>query len=297
MNLKTLQGSLLVALAAASYGLLATFVKLAYQENYTIAEITLSQFVLGLFGLGILNLGIKPKKSPEQTPAKKSILKLLLAGTSLGLTSTFYYLAVQLVPVSVGIVLLMQTVWMGVVLDLILTQKLPSLGKIIGVMLILLGTILATNMLFDVNAINLKGLIWGLLSALSYTVSVYTSGKIGLEMHPFRRTIWMLLGGFIVVLVLSIPSLITQFRWEICLSWGILLALFGTILPPILFAVGMPKINLGLGAILSSIEIPVSVLMAFFILHEKVDTSQWLGILLILITVISMNIPQKRKDT
>lgn len=297
MKKQILQGSLFVALGAACYGLLATYVKLAYSDGFNIAEITVSQFVIGMIGLLILNILVKKK---DETTIKKSnksnIFKLILAGTSLGLTSTFYYLAVQLIPVSIGIVLLMQTVWMGVVLDVILTKKMPSFGKIIAVILILFGTILATNMLFDVQKINFVGIGWGLLAAVSYTVSVYTSGKIAVGMHAFRRTIWMLLGGLIVVLLISLPSILEGFNLKIFISWGIVLALFGTILPPVLFSIGMPKINLGLGAILSSVEIPVSVLMAYFLLHEKVNIYQWSGIVLIMLTVIVMNLPKKEPD-
>ena len=297
MKKQIVQGSLLVALGAACYGLLATYVKLAYSDGFNIAEITVSQFVIGMIGLLILNTLVKKK---DETTIKKSnksnIFKLILAGTSLGLTSTFYYLAVQLIPVSIGIVLLMQTVWMGVVLDIILTKKMPSFGKIIAVILILFGTILATNMLFDVQKINFIGIGWGLLAAVSYTISVYTSGKIAVGMHAFRRTIWMLVGGLIIVLLISFPTIIEKFNWQIFTSWGIVLALFGTILPPVLFSIGMPKINLGLGAILSSVEIPVSVLMAYFLLHEKVNIYQWSGIVLIMLTVIVMNLPKKEQD-
>ncbi len=297
MKKQIVQGSLLVALGAACYGLLATYVKLAYSDGFNIAEITVSQFVIGIIGLLILNVLVKKK---DETTIKKSnksnIFKLILAGTSLGLTSTFYYLAVQLIPVSIGIVLLMQTVWMGVVLDIILTKKMPSFGKIIAVILILFGTILATNMLFDVQKINFIGIGWGLLAAVSYTISVYTSGKIAVGMHAFRRTIWMLLGGLIIVVLISFPTIIEKFNWQIFTSWGIVLALFGTILPPVLFSIGMPKINLGLGAILSSVEIPVSVLMAYFLLHEKVNIYQWSGIVLIMLTVIVMNLPKKEQD-
>jgi drug/metabolite transporter (DMT)-like permease len=297
MKKQIIQGSLLVALGAACYGLLATYVKLAYDDGFNIAEITVSQFVIGMIGLLILNAFVKKKdKISINTSNKSNIFKLILAGTSLGLTSTFYYLAVQLIPVSIGIVLLMQTVWMGVVLDVILTKKTPSFGKIIAVILILFGTILATNMLFNVQKINFIGIGWGLLAAVSYTVSVYTSGKIAVGMHAFRRTIWMLLGGLIIVLAISIPSMIEKFDWQIFTSWGIVLALFGTILPPVLFSIGMPKINLGLGAILSSVEIPVSVLMAYFLLHEKVNLYQWSGIILIMITVILMNLPRKDRN-
>ena len=51
-----LKGVLLVGSGASSYGMLATFVKLAYQENYTTAEVTTAQFVYGIIGLLLINL-------------------------------------------------------------------------------------------------------------------------------------------------------------------------------------------------------------------------------------------------
>lgn len=293
MQSKILKGSLLVAAGAASYGLLATFVKLAYQEGYSLAEVTFSQFVLGIVGLLILNTLIPTKRASTSTP--KSVVKLCVAGTSLGATSLFYYLSVQFIPVSVGIVLLMQTVWMGVVLEMLILKKFPSLLKSISVIVILIGTVLATNMLFDTNSIQWIGIFWGLMAALSYTISVFTTNKIGLEIHPLRRTLYMLIGGFVVVGIVAIPSLMHKCDLSIFWSWGILLALFGTILPPILFSIGMPITGLGLGAILSAVEIPVSVLMAFFLLDERIGVFQWLGIFLILVTVIWMNIPRTTK--
>ena len=56
MNNSVLKGSLFVALGAASYGMLTTFVKMAYAEGYTSYEITFSQMFLGLLGLLIINL-------------------------------------------------------------------------------------------------------------------------------------------------------------------------------------------------------------------------------------------------
>src|SRR5689334_10609451 len=108
-----LKGSIFLALGATSYGMLATFVKIAYAEGFSLAEVTLSQYSLGFAGLFILTLIRKQKSAPEiKTSDAKGILKLIVAGSSLGLTSVSYYMSVQYVPVSVGIVLLMQTVWM-----------------------------------------------------------------------------------------------------------------------------------------------------------------------------------------
>ena len=58
---------------------------------------------------------------------------------------------------------------------------------------------------------------------------------------------------------------------------------------------GFPHTGLGLGSIISSVELPASVMMAFFILNEEVILSQWVGIVLILIAIVIMNIQFKKK--
>lgn len=290
MNNSVLKGSLLVALGASSYGMLTTFVKMAYAEGYTSYEVTFSQMVLGLVGLIILNLFVKGKKVKTEGSKGKMILKLMAAGTSLGFTGIFYYLAVKFIPVSIGIVLLMQSVWMGVVLEAIVDNKKPSGTKLIAVIAILAGTVLATNLLLDSFEADWRGIGWGMLAAVSYTITIYTSNTVSLGLHSFRRSLWMMVGGTLVVSLISFPFLIEQFNPEIFLKWGLILALFGTILPPVLFTAGMPKINVGLGAIISSVELPVAVLMAYILLNEIVNFYQWAGIIIILVAVVLMNL-------
>src|SRR5690606_11861048 len=112
MNNK-LKGAVYIAIGAASYGILATFVKFANNRGIGIAGLTFSQFLFGALLLSILSL-LFSRKSENKTASIYPKLKLMLFGTSLGLTSSFYYLSIQYVPVSVAIVLLMQTIWMGV---------------------------------------------------------------------------------------------------------------------------------------------------------------------------------------
>lgn len=291
MKNNVLKGSLFIALGASSYGMLATFVKMAYQEGFSTAEVTLSQYILGFSGLLILSLFSKTKqKVKTEKSGFKSVSKLILAGTSLGLTSTFYYLSVQYVPVSVAIVLLMQTVWMGVIAEMIIYKKIPGLLKIISVLIILIGTVLATNLLQESVIINWTGFFWGLMAALSYTATMYSSNNIELDSPPLRRSLFMILGGFIVIALIFHSSINTHFSTGIFMRWGIVLSLFGTILPPLLFTRGMPLTGMGLGAIIASVEIPVSILVAYIWLKEPVDFMQWIGVILILFAVVLMNI-------
>ena len=66
-----LKGVILVGIGASSYGMLATFVKLAYQENFTTAEVTTSQFVYGIIGMLLINLFQKIKNKNIVSATKK----------------------------------------------------------------------------------------------------------------------------------------------------------------------------------------------------------------------------------
>ena len=285
-----LKGVFLVGLGATSYGMLATFVKLAYSEGFTTAEVTSSQFILGIIGILIVNAFQKSKNKENVTKASsKNIFQLMLAGTSLGMTSVFYYLCVKYIDVSIAIVLLMQTVWMGVLLEWILDKKAPSTKKIISVLIVLLGTVLATNLINNKNSIDFTGIFWGILAAASFTTTMFTANRIATEISSAQRSLYMLLGGAVIVFCFGIFTQTTSYNFDIFLKWGIFLALFGTIIPPLLMNAGFPITGIGLGSIVSALELPVSVLMAFIILNEKVVVAQWIGIVLILVAIVIMN--------
>jgi drug/metabolite transporter (DMT)-like permease len=294
---RVLKGVFLVAFGATSYGMLATFVKMAYDEGYTTAEVTTSQFILGILGILIINLFQKTKnKNTVVKASKKNIFHLMLAGTSLGMTSVFYYLAVKYIPVSIGIVLLMQTVWMGVLLEMILEKKIPSTQKIISVVIVLIGTILATNLIKNEVSLDWHGIMWGILAAASFTTTMFTANRVATEISSAQRSLYMLLGGAVIVFSFSIVTQTAPFNFDIFLKWGIVLALFGTIIPPMLMNAGFPLTGIGLGSIVSALELPVSVMMAFFLLNEKVNSTQWLGIILIIVAIVIMNVNYRNRS-
>ncbi|MRX40184.1 EamA family transporter [Flavobacterium sp. LC2016-23] len=292
-----LKGVFFVALGATTYGMLATFVKMAYSEGYTTAEVTSSQFVLGIIGILLINTFQKIKHKDKVVKATpKNIFSLMLAGTSLGMTSLFYYLAVKFIPVSIGIVLLMQTVWMGVLLEMILEKKLPSKQKVFAVCIVLIGTVLATNIIHNDIALDWRGLAWGIMAAASFTTTMFTANRVATEISSAQRSLYMLLGGAVIVFTFAFFTQVTPFNLAIFLKWGIVLSLFGTIIPPMLMNIGFPLTGIGLGSIVSALELPVSVMMAYVLLDEKVIFLQWVGILLIILAIIIMNVNFKRKN-
>jgi drug/metabolite transporter (DMT)-like permease len=292
MEDKTLwKGVVWVAIGAISYGVLATMVKLAYLQGYTTESVTFSQFGVGTLVLGLLVL--LRKRSKENLSGSsidlKAILRLLLFGTTTGMTGLFYYRAVHFIPVSLCIVLLMQSVWMGVILDAVLLRKMPARRKIIAMLLVLIGTVIATEMYVDLNMLEGEGLFWGILAAVAYTVSIFANNRVALHVANTLRSFFMIAGGWIFLIVMLVIQAKSFPDLSVFWPWGILLALFGTVLPPLFLNKGMPLTGVGLGAIIVSLEIPVSVTMAFLFLGERFSLYQWGGVVLIMTAIVFLN--------
>jgi drug/metabolite transporter (DMT)-like permease len=288
-----LKGILFVLIGAASYGVLATIVKLSYHQGYDVSEVTFAQYSVGLVALWLLTFFSKKQERPKDLVQKqvhiRESIQLVVAGSSLGFTGLFYYSAVQTIDVSICIVLLMQSVWMGVLLEALLERKFPNTLKIIAVTIVLLGTLFATDAIHNFSSLDPAGLLWGILAAISYTVSLYTSNRIGLSLNNGLRSAWMMTGAWIVVSIFALIQLKHEFQWDVFWPWGVYLALFGTIIPPIFLNKGFPLTGIGVGSILISLEIPVSVGMAVWLLQETVNAFQISGIALILLGILVLN--------
>ena len=294
MNIMTKKvGLLYVGFGSLSYGILATVVKYANENGASTALLTFSQYIFSALFLTILAWRVgKSEKilSKYALPTRKLKLKMILFGTTLGFSSCFYYLTIQYVPVSVGIILLMQSIWLGVVVDLVSTNGKNSTIKIIGALVAITGTLLAAKVFESTITLHPLGLTFGLLAAVSFTSFMYFSNLLGHETHVIIKSKYLVYGGFIVVLLFWNIAIFESFNFTDLFKYGLFLAVFGSMIPPIFFSQGMPAIGTGLGSIVSSIEIPFSVLSAAVILGEDVSSLQWLGIAVILTAVVLINL-------
>ncbi|MBC5992516.1 EamA family transporter [Pontibacter cellulosilyticus] len=285
------RGSIMVFLGACSFGILSTFVKLAYKEGFTLGDVTGTQVFFGLIFLWVMVLLRQLRGSKSSGTSFREKLKLVAMGTSTGLVSLFYYKCVQTVPASIAILLLMQFTWMSLVLDAIIKRKLPMASQVSMVILVLLGTCLAGRLFSSqLPTFDWAGIGFGLLAAFSYTIFLAINGKVGNSLHPTTKSALMLTGATILVFTIFPPVfLVNGALMNGLFKWGLVLSVFGTVLPPVLFAYGIPKTGLGLSAILSAAELPVAVLMSWVVLQEDVWPVQWLGVLLILMAILVAN--------
>jgi len=280
---ETLTGSLLVMAGASGYGLLSPIAKLAYRDGFSAAAVSVSQVLFGALLVGLV-LIIQNFTGAKTTtfikPSLKQKFYLSCAGTFLGFTTVCIYKALILLPASIAIVLLFQFTWMGVVMDMILTKKLPSKAKLFSLLILLAGTLFASGA-FEANSAHLSliGIMWALLSAVAYTLVIYVSGNTVTKAAPMTRTFYMAVGSMIVTILCFPPQTLVFTVTNIdIMKWGLLLGFVGVVLAPVLLNKGLPAVSLALGTIVSAIELPVVVIASVLILDEKVSFFQWLGV-------------------
>ncbi|HEY4554220.1 MAG TPA: DMT family transporter [Bacillaceae bacterium] len=281
--------SLFVLIGASSYGISSSFIKMTIGAGYTAQEAMGGQYLFGVLMLSIALLFTKK----ERMTARQTF-ELLFVGLFVSLTSILYANSLALVPAAIAVVMLFQFTWIGILIEAVHTRKFPSSAKLVSVLLLWMGTLLAAGIGsagFDWRE-NMAGVVYGLLSAVSFALFIFFSGKAGRGVPVIQRSTVISAGGLAFLLLMISPSYIidgtvTGGLWK----FGLILGLTGIILPVVLFAVGTPKIDSGTATIAGAAELPAAILAAMLILGEAITVQQTMGIALIL---AGMAIPQMK---
>lgn len=287
----------MVLLGGACYGILSTFVKIAYKEGYNSAEIAFTQAFSGAIILWLLAY-FRKGENISLLINRQVFVSLLLTGATIGLTTFLYYLSVQYIPASIAIILLMQFTWFGVLIEWVIFRKKTSPAEMLVIVVILFGTTLAGDFHhFKSSYLPLKGVLLVLASSLVYAIYIVANSRVGKIIPWQNKSAIIMTGSAIAIFLINLQPIITESHIGFgLLKWALFLAFFGTIIPPVLFAIAIPKIGSAKSAILMTIELPVAVLCAYLVLKESLRFTQILGIIIMIIAIVSMSIYKNRHE-
>ncbi|QED50137.1 EamA family transporter [Cytobacillus dafuensis] len=272
---------LLVIIAASSFGVVSTIIKLAMRSGFSVSEAVTSQFFIG-FCIAVCIFLITNRSKFSFNGVKI----LICAGILTGLTNILYGHSLNFLPASLAVVLLFQFTWIGMLISCISKRQFPSRIEAISLLVLIAGTIPAAG-LFDVDLsqIPLQGWLWGLAAAVSYSFFLFVNGKATASMTASNRLVWVSFSAFMITAAFQSPEIIwngTLFN-EGLWMYGLALGLFGMIIPVFLFTMAVPKVGLGMSSILSAIELPIAVMVSVILLDETVTPLQIAGIVTIII--------------
>ncbi|WP_235846627.1 hypothetical protein [Neobacillus drentensis] len=136
---------LLIIIAASSYGVVSTIIKLAMRSGFSVSEAVTSQFFIGFcIAVCIFFLTNRSKLS------FKGVEILIFAGVLTGLTNILHGRSLNFLPASMAVVLLFQFTWIGMLISCITKRRFPNRSEtvttlqIVGIVTIILGMSLPT---------------------------------------------------------------------------------------------------------------------------------------------------------
>ncbi len=276
--------SVMMILAACSYGALSTVLKLSYAHGQDVRDMTAAQYDIAFVILWIMSLA-----RLRRTRFGRSQFLILAAVGLCGTGSTFaYYYSLTALPASLAIVLLFQFTWMVPVIDMAVRRKWLGVPKWVGLALILGGTLLAVGVGREAwGHFALWGYVCGLLAGLGYAVQLYLTEYLSAESSPIVRSAVIITIASIATAFIAPPTYVFKAAFlPGLLLWGLVAALLGQVIPMVLISVSIPRIGGRMASVLGAAELPTAVIFAWIVLKEAVTALQWSGVVLILVGMI-----------
>lgn len=286
---------LAVTIGAISYGIPASLVKIANLNKVDLivlisSMLLFSSIILTFISHFFTNKYNNPKIKKNEKGNNK--LYLFIVGFSIFGTNYFYMNSLSFISVSVAAVLLMQSVWITHLFEYLFKGRKLTKTLLSQIFLILIGTILATNIIHS-HKISSIGIILGSSASICYAITLFATGSSSIRINPLDKTKIMIYGAFFLSLFFSIQNKsILQHIGYIC-GWGILISLFSILIPLLCFTFFMPKVPGSMGPLISSFELPSAILFSYILVGERVNIIQILGILII---VFSVSLPSIYKN-
>ena len=286
-----LKYSLIMFLAGSCYGFVVPLVRTAQNAHYNTGDIMVSQYLVAAVALSIVCLLFSRRKV-----GLKDALKLLGMGVVAASVSFFYYQSLLLVSPATSLTLLFQFVWMGMVFEAIRTKTLPRITAVLAVSLVVIGAVLATGMLDEgvaLESLHPLGILFGLLSAVSYTAFLMLSSRVATSLPALNRTMFTAIGSFVIALAIA-PTYFEHALLVIDPLLSIALGLAGICIPVYLIAVSAPKLPAGLATVMASSELPSGVICASIFLGETVSLIMGLGVVIVLVGILLSELESMR---
>lgn len=285
---------LMVVFAASCYGILSTIVKLAIRDGFTAPEAVTAQYFIGFFLALIIFIIVRHK-----IPQFGGGMTLILAGLFTATTGTVYGQAVTYMPASIAVVMLFQFTWIGMLFDCIARRRLPKRVEVISLLFLFGGTIFAAGVIGqDISDIPWQGWAWGMASAVSFASFVMINQKQVDGMDTETRLLFTSFIAAIAIFFFQSPEVVwngTLFGGGLWV-YGLILGLFGIVIPIYLFSIAVPKVGTAAASILSAAELPVAVTVSVILLSEPLSILQILGIAIILVGMTLPTIAERRVD-
>ena len=269
------RGILLVAVSAASFGVLPIFTKIAYGYGTGTYTLLFLRFLTGaLFMLTLMYLGKLPR------PTGREIRSFLLLGglAYVGQSLTFF---LALHHASAGVVSLLLYLYPAFVTagSALLFCEVITKRKLLALVLALAGAAVIVS--GELRASPL-GVALAVTSSVIYTIYILISSRLVRPGMGLQSSAFIFLGAACVYGLLNLVFGFAPPAEPAGYVPILLIALISTVLAMWTFFAGMEKTGPSVASLVSTLEPVVTVLLSVLVLHEKLTWNVVLGGVLVM---------------
>lgn len=279
--------AVIVFFAGVSYGAMAPVSKSAFASGFSWQQTVAGQMTFGLVLFAAAFLVQLMRGVPWQRLSLRTTIQLLMTGMATCATAVLYSISLTHLPVAVSLTLLFQFTWIGVVMQAIVTRRLPNRFEAIAAVIVVAGTVFASGMYPPKMAMSYSplGLACACGSSVTCALFMFLSSRVATDLPPMQRGTFVCLGA-VILAYLVYPGYLFDGTLAREAGFGFMQGLTALFLPVLLFGIGGPGLPTGVVSILASSELPASIFLSMLFLGEVVSGSQMLGIAVILFGVV-----------
>ena len=276
-------GFVFVLLAGVGFGFLGIFGRLAFQSGLTVGELLTYRFIIATLLLLIGLLVFKPRLI---LLSKKSLVMSVLLGLfGYAVFSTLYFKSIEGISVALAALLLFTfPLFVNLGAHFILKERMSKLQVLslclacVGLAILLWGPIVVNS---------LEAVLFAVTAAVTYSAYVLISGHYQKDVHPLSSSFYVITSAAAALLVFHQPSLPKFFTLSSSQQLLILgIAIVSTIAPLTLFLAGLQRLSSAKASVVVMVEPVVAAIAAWFILDEKLTTTQLAGAVLVVVALV-----------
>jgi drug/metabolite transporter (DMT)-like permease len=268
-------GSALCVASAVAFGALAVFGKLAFDAGVGVITLLFVRFAIAA---PILWAAALRRRSAFAAAGARTLLAALALGAvGYAMQAGLFFGALTRMDASL-LSLLLYTYPAFVTMAAIGLGRETASRRRIGALLVSSGGVALVLLGAGGGGFDWLGAAMGVGAALSYTGYILVSDRVGGRLDPLPLSALVTTGAAVTfgVAGASTGSLDAGFAGE-GWAWLAALAIVSTVAPIVLFFAGLRRVGPSLAAILSTLEPPTTVALAFLVFGESLTAVQLAG--------------------
>lgn len=210
-----------------------------------------------------------------------------------------YYKTMSLTSLSVAAVLLYTAPFFVVIISAFLFKERLNVKKVCALFVAFVGCLFVSGIFDSQNRITLAAIIFGLLTGFGYALyTIFSRILIDKGYDTFTITFYTFLFSAILCLpLINISSTFSvMFSSKTALFTIVLMALFNTVIPYILYTKGLLGVEASVAPIIATLEPVVATVTGVIVYSEKLTFSGFFGIVLVLGSVVILNLKVNKNE-